>query len=98
MKLGIAIPALNEEDNIENIIERSLAARQYIQDHSSLTNVEGTVVRDGSPYRTGELASKYKDLIRLIVFSENQGYGAAIKEAWLNSDAEVLGFLDADGT
>src|SRR5882724_13204650 len=98
MKLGIAIPALNEEDNIESIIQRSLAARQYIQDHSSVTDVEVTVVSDGSTDRTVELASRYKDLIRLIVFSENQGYGAAIKEAWMESDADLLGFLDADGT
>ena len=98
MKLGIAIPALNEEDNIESIIERSLEARQYIQEHSSVTNVEVTVVSDGSTDRTVERASKYKDLINLIVFSENQGYGAAIKEAWMKSDAELLGFLDADGT
>ena len=98
MKLGIAIPALNEEENIESIIERSLAAREYIQEHSSVTNVEVTVVSDGSTDRTVELASKYKDLINLIVFSENQGYGAAIKEAWMKSDADLLGFLDADGT
>ena len=98
MKLGIAIPALNEEDNIESIIQRSLAARQYIQDHSSVTDVEVTVVSDGSTDRTVELASRYKDLIRLIVFSENQGYGAAIKEASMESDADLLGFLDADGT
>ena len=98
MKLGIAIPALNEEENIESIIQRSLAAREYIQEHSSVTNVEVTVVSDGSTDRTVELASKYKDLINLIVFSENQGYGAAIKEAWMRSDADVLGFLDADGT
>jgi glycosyltransferase involved in cell wall biosynthesis len=98
MKLGIAIPALNEEENIESIIQRSLAAREYIQENSSVTNVEVTVVSDGSTDRTVELASKYKDLINLIVFSENQGYGAAIKEAWLKSDADLLGFLDADGT
>jgi len=98
MKLGIAIPALNEEDNIESIIQRSLEARQYIQEHSSVTDVEVTVVSDGSTDRTVEIASQYKDLIRLIIFSENQGYGAAIKEAWMDSDAELLGFLDADGT
>ncbi len=98
MKLGTAIPALNEEDNIESIIQRSLATRQYIPDHSSVTDVEVTVVSDGSTDHTVELASHYKDLIRLIVFSENQGYGAAIKEAWMDSDAELLGFLDADGT
>jgi len=32
------------------------------------------------------------------VFPKNRGYGAAIKEAWRQSDAELLGFLDADGT
>ena len=98
VKLGIAIPALNEEDNIESIIERSLAAREYITEHSSVTDVEVTVVSDGSTDRTVERASKYKDSVRLIVFPKNQGYGAAIKEAWLNSDADLLGFLDADGT
>ena len=98
MKLGIAIPALNEEDNIESIIERSLAAGQYIKDNSSVTQVEVTVVSDGSTDRTVERASKYGDRIRLIVFPQNHGYGAAIKEAWLKSDAELLGFLDADGT
>ena len=98
MKLGIAIPALNEEDNIESIIERSLAAKQYIKEHSSVTEIEVTVVSDGSTDGTVEKAAQYGDLIRLIVFTQNQGYGAAIKEAWLKSDADLLGFLDADGT
>ncbi|MSV35728.1 MAG: glycosyltransferase family 2 protein [Bryobacterales bacterium] len=98
MKLGIAIPALNEEDNIESIIERSLAAGRYIKEHSAVTEVEVTVVSDGSTDRTVERAVKYGDLIRLIVFTRNQGYGAAIKEAWTKSDADLLGFLDADGT
>jgi hypothetical protein len=54
MKLGIAIPALNEEDNSESIIkersiERSLAAQRYIaqryiKEHSSVAEVEVTVV------------------------------------------------------
>ena len=32
------------------------------------------------------------------MFEKNRGYGAAIKEAWRRSDADLLGFLDADGT
>ena len=98
MKLAIAIPALNEESNIESIIERSLAARDYITHNSTVTDVEVTVVSDGSTDRTVERASKYKDSIRLIVFPKNRGYGAAIKDAWLHTDADLLGFLDADGT
>ena len=98
MKLLIAIPALNEEDSIESIIQRSLEAREYICRHSPVDEVEITVVSDGSTDRTVELARKYVGLIRLIVFEQNKGYGAAIKEAWRQSDADLLGFLDADGT
>ncbi len=98
IKLAIVIPALNEEDGIESIIERSLEAREYIRDHSPVTEVEITVVSDGSTDRTVERASKFDGQIRLIVFEKNRGYGAAIKEGWRQSDADLLGFLDADGT
>jgi glycosyltransferase involved in cell wall biosynthesis len=57
-----------------------------------------TVVSDGSTDRTVERARQYTDSINLIVFPQNKGYGAAIKEAWRQSDADLLGFLDADGT
>ena len=98
MKLLIAIPALNEEESIESIIQRSLAARDHIRTDSSVSEVDITVVSDGSTDRTVELARKYEEQIKLIVFAQNRGYGAAIQEAWRNSDAELLGFLDADGT
>lgn len=98
MKLLIVIPALNEEDSIESIIQRSLKARENIIRRSGIDDVLITVVSDGSTDRTVELASKYTDKISLIVFKKNRGYGAAIKEGWNRSDAELLGFLDADGT
>jgi glycosyltransferase involved in cell wall biosynthesis len=98
MKLLIAIPALNEEDSIQRIIERCLQARKEIIETSPVTEVDITVVSDGSTDRTVELASRFTDRIKLIVFTKNRGYGAAIKEAWAQSNAELLGFLDADGT
>ena len=98
MKLLIAIPALNEEASIEAIIERSLEARADITARSPITQVDITVVSDGSTDRTVSLARKYTDRVKLIVFEENRGYGAAIQQAWLDSDADLLGFLDADGT
>jgi glycosyltransferase involved in cell wall biosynthesis len=98
MKLLIAIPALNEEDSIVSIIERSLEARSYIIEHSPVTVVDITVVSDGSTDRTVERALRFKDRIKCIIFQENRGYGAAIKQAWMESDADLLGFLDADGT
>src|SRR3954469_16430739 len=98
MKLLIAIPALNEEESIEAIIERSLEARADIIARSPITQVDLAVVSDGSTDRTVSLARKYADEIKLIVFEQNRGYGTAIQQAWLESDADLLGFLDADGT
>ncbi len=98
MKLLIAIPALDEEESIRQIIERSLAARTTIVERSPITEVDITVVSDGSTDRTVEIARGFVDRIHLIEFPQNRGYGAAILEAWRQSDAEVLGFLDADGT
>jgi dolichol-phosphate hexosyltransferase len=98
MRLLIAIPALNEEASIGTIIQRTLDASQFIVANSPVTQVEITVVSDGSTDRTVEIARAYGDRIRLIVFECNRGYGAAIKEAWRDSKAELLGFLDADGT
>lgn len=98
MKLLIAIPALNEEQSISQIIERCLEARDHILSSCPVTEVVVTVVSDGSTDRTVSLARRYSDRIRLIVFERNRGYGAAIKEAWRQSDADLLGFIDADGT
>jgi glycosyltransferase involved in cell wall biosynthesis len=98
VKLLITIPAYNEEASIQNIIERSLTARERIISTSPIDSVDITVVSDGSTDRTVELARTYTDRISLIEFEKNRGYGAAIKEAWRQSDADVLGFLDADGT
>src|SRR5262249_50334102 len=98
MKLLIAVPALNEEASIQQIIGRCLEARSEIIETSPVTEVDITVVSDGSTDRTVELASKFGDRIKLIVFPKNRGYGAAINEAWIQSDADLLGFLDADGT
>ena len=98
MKLCIVIPALNEEESIEKIIVRSLDARQQIIDNTDVDAVEVTVVSDGSTDNTVSIAKSYSEQIHLIVFEKNRGYGAAIKQGWLESDADLLSFLDADGT
>ncbi len=41
MKLLIAIPALNEEDSIESIIQRSLTAADYIEDEFTRNRSRG---------------------------------------------------------
>ena len=98
MKLLIAIPALNEEQSIQGTIRRCLEAKAAIVENSPVTDIEVTVVSDGSTDRTVERAREFGSLINLIEFPSNRGYGAAIMEAWSHSEADLLGFLDADGT
>lgn len=99
MKLAIVIPALNEEQSIESIIVRTLKSVPQICNNRSIDAVSIVVVSDGSTDKTVSIASQYTDKIKLIVFEKNRGYGAAIKEGWnAVPDADLLAFLDADGT
>lgn len=98
MKLLIAIPALNEEQSIHSTIQRCLDARQSILENSPVTDVDITVVSDGSTDHTVDRAREFGSRVNLIEFQRNRGYGAAIMEAWSHSQADLLGFLDADGT
>ncbi len=98
MKLSVVIPALNEEESIASIIERSLAAEEYLVKNSAITSLEIIVVSDGSTDKTVEIAQTYASKIKLIIFEKNRGYGAAIKQGWSEASGELLAFIDADGT
>ena len=95
--LTIVIPALNEQDAIGNTIQRCLDAREAICQEADLAFVEIVVVSDGSTDDTVSIAEQF-DEVQLIVFPENRGYGAAIKEGWRQGTGTLVGFLDADGT
>lgn len=97
MKLTIVIPALNEEQGIASIIERTLTARDTIVRRSPVDEVEIIVVSDGSTDRTADIAQEYGD-VRVIIFKKNRGYGAAIKKGFEEGTGNLVGFLDADGT
>ena len=99
MKLLVVIPALNEEQSIESIILRTHEAKEHIIKKGFVTSVDIVVVSDGSTDNTVKIASAMSDKARLIVFEKNKGYGAAIKAGWdLVPEADLLGFIDADGT
>lgn len=95
--LSIVIPAYNEEDAIEEIVSRCLAAREPIMRQTGLSAVEVVVVDDGSRDRTRELASKFAEA-KLISHPVNRGYGAALMTGFDGASGDYLSFLDADGT
>jgi glycosyltransferase involved in cell wall biosynthesis len=101
MMLTIVVPALNEEEAIGRTIQDCLDALPEICERGQVEAVEIVVVSDGSTDRTAPIAQEFADLhpeVRLMVFEENRGYGAAIKEGFRIGSGELVAFLDADGT
>ena len=98
MKLLIAIPALNEEQSIQSTIQRCLEAKAAILGESPVTDVEVTVISDGSTDRTVERAREFGSLINLIEFTRNRGYGAALKTGIAAAKYDWILIIDADGT
>src|SRR5882724_13723751 len=99
--LTVVIPALNEEEAIGSTISRCLAASDEICEAGGIREVEFIVVSDGSSDRTVEIAQELvgeNPQIKLIIFDQNRGYGAAIKEGFGKGKGDLVAFLDADGT
>lgn len=89
MKTSIIIPAYNEEEAIEKVIND---LKIYLDQESEII-----VVNDGSTDRTGELIEKIPN-IKVIHHSENYGYGAAIKSGIQKARGKYILIIDADGT
>ena len=95
--LTVVIPALDEEAAIGDTVTRCLDAVAQIRSAAGLSEVEIIVVSDGSTDRTVEIVKSFEG-VKLIEFETNRGYGAAIKEGFLQGSGSLVGFLDADGT
>jgi glycosyltransferase involved in cell wall biosynthesis len=94
--LSVVIPALNEENGIDAILQRVLAQRDGLAE-AGIRELEVIVVDDGSKDRTAERIGAYSD-VRLIQHPVNRGYGAALKTGFNAATGDLLAFLDADGT
>jgi hypothetical protein len=97
VELTIVVPVLDEEGSVERVARGCLDARAKIIAETGVDGVNVVVVSDGSTDRTVEIAQSI-DEVTTVVFEENQGYGAAIQRGWADKPAELLGFLDGDGT
>jgi hypothetical protein len=93
--LSVVIPAYNEEDGIEAILERVLSVRPALAE-AGIGDLELIVVDDGSADRTAEVAERPG--VRVVRHPANKGYGAALKTGFNAARGDLLAFLDADGT
>lgn len=96
-RFALVIPALNEEEAIGSTLERALAAREEVVASTAIDEMLVVFVNDGSTDGTQAIADQYPEVIK-VRFEHNRGYGAAIKAGFHATDAELVGFMDADGT
>jgi cellulose synthase/poly-beta-1,6-N-acetylglucosamine synthase-like glycosyltransferase len=90
-KVAIIVPCWNEEKTVHGTIE-SLLALEYPAD-----KLEVIAVDDGSTDTTWQELQVYKDNPRVRIFQkENGGKHTAINFGIDNTDAEIIGGLDAD--
>ena len=87
-------PAYNDQDNLPVLIPK---VYQFLSETSD--KFEIIIVEDGSPDKTGqaadELARKYPN-IRVIHHPRNMGYGAALKDGFINSKYDYVMYTDGD--
>ncbi|MBE9479383.1 MAG: glycosyltransferase family 2 protein [Chloroflexi bacterium] len=94
--LSVVIPALNEEQGIEEISRRVLSVTESLR-AVGVDELELLVVDDGSSDRTADIVASIEG-VRLIKHPQNRGYGAALQTGFSRAKGELIGFLDADGT
>ena len=93
-KLALVVPTLNEVENIATVLDRARGAL------SQLTLPwEILVVDDGSTDDTPEIVRRYSEThgeIRLLERRARKGLAGAITYGWENTDADLIGVIDAD--
>lgn len=88
MLLSVLIPAYNEINNIQNILNKI---------GEVTIPMEIIVVDDGSTDGTRELLNTLKsDIIKVVFHEKNQGKGGAIRTAIAHSKGDIIIIQDAD--
>ena len=92
--LSIVIPAFNEEDRLPQTLEKTL---DFLVKQSF--EAEIIIVCDGCTDKTPQICRKFisKNInIRVIEYSPNRGKGYAVKTGVMNSEGDLILFMDAD--
>jgi dolichol-phosphate mannosyltransferase len=93
-KLAVVIPTLNEAENVPTLIDR-------LQNALAPMNIEYELifVDDDSQDGTAEVVRRYVAVdprIRVFVRSGERGLAGAVLHGWQQTDAGLLGVIDAD--
>lgn len=93
--LSVFFPAYNEEENIENTVEKALLVLKKL----GLKDYEVLVVNDGSTDNTAKVVEelvKKESHVKLINRVKNGGYGEALKSGLYSAKFENIVYTDSD--
>jgi dolichol-phosphate mannosyltransferase len=93
-KLGLVIPTLNEAGNIPLLLDRLSATVA-----ATAVDCEFIIVDDASSDGTPEVARAYAvhdPRVRVFVRRGERGLAGAVIHGWAQTDANLLGVIDAD--
>ena len=93
-KLSLVLPAHNEAENIEAVVNRALSVLPKV-----VAAFEIVVVDDGSrdctPRIIDQLAANHEQ-VKAVHHATNQGYGAALSSGFAKASGDLIMFMDAD--
>ncbi|RKY39759.1 MAG: glycosyltransferase family 2 protein [Candidatus Omnitrophota bacterium] len=94
-KVEIVIPAYNEEQILEKNIDKLMA---FLKDKFAYKNYKVIIVDNGSSDNTLHISQKLEKRYKKIgcIHLSRKGRGRSLKKVWLESEADVLCYMDAD--
>lgn len=95
IKIGIAIPVYNEEEILEKNINRLI---DFLKNNFTYKNFKIIILDNGSVDNTWDIAQKLMRKYPEVscIHLTQKGRGGALKKAWLESDADIVSYMDAD--
>lgn len=95
IRLSVFFPAYYDEKNIDKVVHKAVEVLEDLK----LKDYEITIIEDGSPDKTGEvadsLASRYGK-VKVIHHEKNMGYGATLWEGFTSAKFEYVFYTDGD--
>ena len=93
--LSIFFPAYYDAENIPKVVEAALRVVADLE----IEDYEITIVEDGSPDRTGEVAdelARVHERVRVIHHERNLGYGMALRTGFTSATKQYVFYTDGD--
>jgi glycosyltransferase involved in cell wall biosynthesis len=94
--IEVVIPVLNEEETLENQIQKLVNYLQcrVSQEYSYQITIANNGSTDATLIIANSLAARFENV--RVVTVDRRGVGLALKTAWQNSKCDYVGYLDLD--